>query len=112
VTEKTFKCFAWHQVPIWWTMPGLVADVRSLGFDVFDDIMQDHCYDEIQDPDRRITAMLDTLDQAISKIHNVGIMQFHEQVFSRLQKNHDRLVELANLRMPHWPEILQRVKTI
>jgi len=112
VTEKTFKCFAWHQVPIWWTVPGLVADVRSLGFDVFDDIMQDHCYDEIQNADHRIAAMLDTLDQAISKIHKVGIMQFHEQVFSRLQKNHDRLVELTNLRMPYWPEILQRVKTI
>lgn len=45
ITEKTFKCFAWHQLPIFVATPGHVAKVRELGFDVFDDIFQGHYYD-------------------------------------------------------------------
>lgn len=45
LTEKTFKCFAWHQLPIFVATSGHVAKVRELGFDVFDDIL-DHSYDD------------------------------------------------------------------
>jgi hypothetical protein len=112
ITEKTFKCFAWHQIPIWWSVPGLVADVRSLGFDVFDDLLLEHAYDTIQDPGLRLADMLDTLDHAIDGIHTAGIDRFYQQIFPRLERNNARLLEFKNARMSHWPEIIQRVKTI
>jgi hypothetical protein len=68
LTEKTFKAFALRQIPIWFAVPGLVGQVRQLGFDLFDDIV-DHSYDQIQDPDQRRQQVIETvvdLDQRYS----------------------------------------------
>lgn len=45
LSEKSFKVFAWHQLPIYVTVPGHVQKVRDIGFDVFDDIFEGHKYD-------------------------------------------------------------------
>lgn len=112
VTEKTFKCFAWRQIPIWWSMPGLVNDVRSLGFDVFDDIMQNHDYDFLEDPQERLEQVIVILEQAVKKIQKIGIQEYSTRIMPRLEKNWQRLLEIESLRLGHWPEIIRRVRNI
>jgi hypothetical protein len=60
VTEKTFKAFGMLQLPVWWAVPGLVSQVRRMGFDVFDDII-DHGYDNIVDQSQRLDAVVEQL---------------------------------------------------
>jgi hypothetical protein len=111
-SEKTFKCFAWHQIPIWWTVPNFVNDVRSLGFDVFDDIMDNHSYDHEQDPGKRLTVLLATLDQAKSQIRDQGIDKFNAAMMPRFKKNYRLLVDLADQRLCHWPKIIQQIQNV
>lgn len=111
-SEKTFKCFGWHQIPLWWTMPGLVNDVRSLGFDVFDDVMSNHDYDNQLDPQQRMCRMLDILQNSMRLIHTTGIQKFHNMMLPRLQSNYQKLLEFSDRRMSHWSEIMNRVRTI
>lgn len=82
LTEKTFKCFAWHQFPIWFAVPGLVQQVRNLGFDVFDDLFDNHSYDSIEDSDKRMHAV-------VSVVKN-----FTQQ-------------NTTNLRFTHWKRLEQ-----
>lgn len=44
LTEKTYKPFAWHQIPIFIAPQGHIKVVRELGFDLFDDILDNHNY--------------------------------------------------------------------
>ncbi len=89
ITEKTFKCFAWHQIPIWFGVPGLVDRIRNLGFDVFDDWFNGHDYDNIIDPDLRRQRVMELLAQAIKDLDPVAA---RKSVYPRLQHNHDLLV--------------------
>lgn len=50
MTEKSYKCFALLQIPIWLAPYRSVACYRALGFDVFDDVV-DHSYDLEPDPE-------------------------------------------------------------
>lgn len=59
ITEKTYKTMAWYQFPLWYAVPGLINEVRKLGFDVFDDLLDNHSYDNIEDPDKRKIAVID-----------------------------------------------------
>ena len=111
-SEKTFKCFAWHQIPIWWTVPNFVNDIRSLGFDVFDDLTHGHQYDSETDPDIRMESMLDTLDHVRSQIHFKGIDKFNKEIMPRFKKNYQKLIDFSNRRMSHWPEIINHVRSI
>jgi hypothetical protein len=65
ITEKTFKAFAWHQIPIWFAVPGTVDQIRSAGFDVFDDLLFDHDYDKIQDQTLRFETVLSYIDHVL-----------------------------------------------
>jgi hypothetical protein len=60
LTEKTFKAFALRQVPIWFAVPGLVQQVRQLGFDLFDDIV-DHSYDNDHDQMSRYNTIFEMI---------------------------------------------------
>jgi len=86
ITEKSFKAFALRQIPIWVAMPGLAAEVRKLGFDMFDDII-DHSYDSIPDEDSRIHAVM----QQVKKLnHDMTLDQcqsMRRDLQDRLQKN-------------------------
>jgi hypothetical protein len=91
VTEKTFKCFAWHQLPIWWALPGLVKNIRTFGFDMFDDLLDNHRYDDIQDPVSRMDAMLSTLSQLMQHIKAMGVDAVNMRLMPRFQYNYVRL---------------------
>jgi hypothetical protein len=53
ITEKTANCFYGCSFPIWISSPGTVNFLRSIGLDVFDDII-DHSYDLEQHPIQRM----------------------------------------------------------
>ena len=53
LTEKTLNSIYGKSFPILISSPGIVAFLRSMGMDVFDDII-DHSYDEIENPIDRI----------------------------------------------------------
>lgn len=112
VTEKTYKCFGWHQIPIWWTVPGLVDIVRKQGFDVFDDVMEDHHYDSIQDPSHRRNTMVSILKRAIAKISEEGRQRFNDRMMPRFVNNFNRLDDMYVRKLGHWPEILKNVDSI
>jgi len=61
ITEKTAKAFRLCQLPLWVAVPGTVANVRSRGFDVFDDLI-DHSYDSISNPEARMLLVADQLE--------------------------------------------------
>jgi hypothetical protein len=86
ITEKTFKSIVWHQYPIWYAVPGLVEEVRKLGFDVFDDVFENHYYDSIQDVHQRRQEVLKLLHQTLAE-HN-----------------------MTQLRLTHWPRFKKNVE--
>ena len=53
VTEKTSNCFYGCNFPIWISSPGIVKFLRTMGLDVFDDVI-DHSYDNELHPIRRM----------------------------------------------------------
>ena len=71
VTEKTIKPFIMHQLPVFNTVQYHVKALRSIGIDVFDDIIN-HSYDEISDPVERINAVADEVE----RLCNLGVDYF------------------------------------
>lgn len=65
-TEKTILAFSMFQLPLILSVPGTVEFVRSMGFDMFDDII-DHSYDKEQDPERRILMVVDELERLVNE---------------------------------------------
>jgi nucleoside-diphosphate-sugar epimerase len=59
-TEKTAKAFNSGQIPLFVTVTGYVSILKTMGFDVFDDIV-DHSYDNEIDPDKRILMVVEEL---------------------------------------------------
>lgn len=86
ITEKTFKAFAWYQIPIWSAVPGTVQRVRELGFDVFDDWVN-HDYDVIEDYKDRLDRCLDATRNLVHKIQITGIQQAHQTLMPRFIEN-------------------------
>lgn len=58
VTEKTAHCFYGCNFPIILGGIGIVDHLRTIGFDMFDDVIN-HSYDQIANPFDRITAAID-----------------------------------------------------
>lgn len=83
ITEKTFKALAWHQFPIWYAVPGLVNSVRNMGFDVFDDLFDNHSYDQIQDPWVRMTQVV----QLVTRICQTDAVSLRQKHWKRLINN-------------------------
>lgn len=93
LTEKTFKAFAMGQIPIWFAVPGLVSLVRRLGFDMFDDIV-DHSYDAIQDPNLRMSRVL---QQILTLHHRFTLDQcqhIRDALWNRLNHNYNTMIAL------------------
>lgn len=71
VTEKTLKPYAMHQLPVFNTVKHHVRHLRSMGIDVFDDIVN-HSYDELDDPILRIQAV----GAEVERLCKLGISYF------------------------------------
>jgi hypothetical protein len=91
LTEKTWKAIMQRQIPIWYGVPGLVKQVRALGFDTFDDIV-DHEYDTITDEAQRHQTVFALIDQ-INQQHNLAHCQeLRQQLRPRLEANFEQLL--------------------
>lgn len=90
ITEKTFKAFAMCQIPIWFAVPGLVQQVRDLGFDMFDDIV-DHSYDSIQDQNLRIQTVINRVSYLDKQYSIEDCQQLRFAFWYRLQANYNLL---------------------
>lgn len=81
-TEKAWIPFRIHQIPIYISQVGYVNELRLLGFDLFDDIV-DHSYDNELDPFKRITLAVDEMD----KLRNLDLLDFYNKNYLRFVKN-------------------------
>ena len=84
ITEKTFKSIVWHQYPIWYAVPGLVEEMRKLGFDVFDDVFENHYYDTIPDVHQRRQEIIKLLHRTLVS-HNMPELRLTH--WARFEKN-------------------------
>jgi hypothetical protein len=103
MTEKSYKCFALYQIPIWLAPYRAVACYRALGFDVFDDII-DHSYDLEINPAKRISMVADQIqtvcDQSLSEL-----IDLKNQLLPRFEHNWSRLRHYAHnfgTELPQW----------
>lgn len=94
ITEKTFKAFGFRQIPIWSAVPGLVAEVRKLGFDMFDDIV-DHSYDLEQDEYTRIAIVIKEIQRLDSKYNLQDCQRLRQEIWPRLKANFQHLKKSA-----------------
>lgn len=94
ITEKTFKCFDLYQIPVWFAVPGTVDQVRRLGFDLFEDLI-DHSYDAEMDPILRTNMVI----EQIEKLNNLYSLEHCQQLridlWTRLQNNYQLLDQLS-----------------
>jgi hypothetical protein len=86
LTEKTFKSFAYRQIPIWFAVPSTVDEVRKLGVDVFDDLI-DHSYDTIGDEDIRGTAVVDELKRFCDYYPLSELGDLKTKIWKRISNN-------------------------
>lgn len=65
LSEKSWKPFMAGQFAIWLGNPGTVEFLRSIGFDMFDDII-DHSYDQENDFHLRVMLLHQTIDKLMT----------------------------------------------
>jgi hypothetical protein len=104
ITEKTYKAFAMAQLPIWFAVPGLVAEVRKLGFDVFDDVIN-HDYDHIVHEETRMQVLIDE----IQRLSNMNIVGIRHQLRDRLVGNFNHLANIVDTQAEKNYETWQRL---
>lgn len=103
MTEKSYKCFALFQIPIWLTPYRAVEFYRKLGFDVFDDIV-DHSYDQEIDPEKRITMVAAQIEK-LCKFDHSELVDFKSKLMDRFTHNLKVLKSYAhnfNSELPQW----------
>jgi hypothetical protein len=92
LSEKTFKAFAWHQIPIWHASPGHAKVTRDLGFDLFDDIIN-HDYDSITTYNDRIDKLIESLINFKNSYPDVN--KLRTMIWDRLENNNKLLAKLV-----------------
>lgn len=92
MTEKSVKAFRLHQLPLFVTAGGYVEELRKLGFDLYDDIIN-HSYDLEKDPTKRINMVVEELYR-LSLIEDKLLSK--EGLWERMEHNVKRLEVLYN----------------
>lgn len=82
ISEKTYKIFHVKQIPILCGAKNTMSHLKSIGFDIFDDIVDHSQYDSIEDFKRRIDAM-QTVTEEIFKLNHDTLI--NETAGRRLQ---------------------------
>jgi hypothetical protein len=104
LSEKSFKVFAWHQIPIFMASPRQVETVRNIGFDVFDDII-DHSYDVATNIGLHDTRVLNIVAKFLKEYPTIeSVNDLRKKLYPRLKANNDLLYSLyANRKYQPWP---------
>jgi hypothetical protein len=106
MTEKSYKCFALFQLPIWLAPYKAVECYRNLGFDVFDDVI-DHSYDLESNPMHRITLIAQQV-QKFCQLPLDNIVQLKLQLIPRFEKNWQVLKSYSHnfdTEIPQWKAV-------
>lgn len=108
ITEKTFKAFAYRQLPIWNGVRGTVNVVRQMGFDVFDDII-DHSYDDIDNEEERQTQVINELKKLCGRYPIESIDNFRRTLWGRISNNMSLLTEMEKTHSSDKHELLMKL---
>lgn len=87
ITEKTWQTILAGQLFMIWGNCGIVSHLRSLGVDVFDDII-DHAYDTETDHRNRLQLVHNELD----RLADLDWPEIYRVTYQRRQDNVDKLV--------------------
>ena len=106
VTEKTIKSIAMRQIPIFNTVQHHVRHLRSIGLDLFDDIV-DHSYDEIDDPMQRIQAVANQVEIAYNRGFEYyrsipGIAERLEYNYQCISSYYDTALEISRTKIKEF----------
>lgn len=85
MSEKTFKPFAAGQLPIFLGYPGIAGAARTLGFDIFDDIIPHDSYDNVtfnENTDQVWQFWSNRVDAVHRLIDNLNLTEFKKQIVS------------------------------
>ena len=105
LTEKSFKFFAWHQIPVFNASRNHVREIRKLGFDLFEDII-DHSYDDSKTEYVHDLKILNVVSKFLKNYStNEDINNLRKQLYPRLAANYKLLCELKDKQtIAPWPE--------
>ena len=106
ITEKTFKAFGLRQIPVWFAVPGLVSAVRSLGFDVFDDII-DHSYDSMPEEARRHARVIEQIKSLDHTLSLDRCQHLRTALRDRLDKNYGLVKSMLDRRRDKLKNVLE-----
>jgi len=88
-TEKVWKPFKVHQIPIIIALPNSLDKIRELGFDLFDDFV-DHSYDKEQDPKKRVEMAF----KELMRLSKLDCVDFYNKNKERFIKNHCNIYKI------------------
>jgi hypothetical protein len=89
LTEKIFKPIVAQRPFMLVAAPGNLAYLKSYGFQTFDQWI-DESYDNIQDPDQRLQAIVDQT-QRLSAMSDSDLREMHQEMQTVLEHNFDHL---------------------
>jgi hypothetical protein len=95
MTEKTVKAFALGQIPLILGPSGQVEKTRQLGFDLFDDLI-DQSYDDEKDPLIRIEKYVTSLEQFVNAHPTSTLQSLKESLIPRFRRNVELLTKLSH----------------
>lgn len=81
-TEKTIKPFLAKQIPLFFALPGHLNVLRNLGFDLFDDLI-DNSYDTEMNHVKRLDLILNELQ----RLMQVDLVEFKNKNKNRFDSN-------------------------
>lgn len=88
-TEKAWKPFKAHQIPLFIGLKGYVNTIRNLGFDLFDDFIN-HNYDNEPDHTKRLSMVINELE----RILQLDGVDFYKKNYTRFVKNYNHIHKL------------------
>ena len=104
-SEKIYKAFLSYQIPLYLCQPLMCKTLKTLGFDLFEDLF-DLSYDEEKNDLKKILMFYEN----IKKINNMSLRELHRFYLdnrSRVVHNFNLLKELSNLQIEGLKKMLQ-----
>jgi hypothetical protein len=89
-TEKTIKPFIAKQIPLFFALPGHLNVLRELGFDLFDDLI-DNSYDTEMNHVKRLDLILNELE----KLLKLDLIEYKKINKNRFDNNYNLLQTLT-----------------
>lgn len=95
LSEKSYKPFAWHQMPLWFAPHNQVDKVRELGFDTFDDLFDGHTYNKEPNNQFYKLKLLKTIKNFINAYPTLdSITELRHKMWNRLDANEKHLAKI------------------